>query len=179
MSGNSCSIDGNNGDSDSDNENICTDRLKPRKIKPQNIVNRLIARELGGFRRPGTNIQVIREFYQNIFPNLTIINVEKPAGYLRKFSPDGKYLITFSYDQKSLEIYRFNGVVAAAHLIYAWRYDFVPSLNTDLPQSIRSQIFDKLFTVICSIIFSLYIMICYGKILHELKKLSISNQFSS
>lgn len=66
---------------------------------------RILSRERGG---------VIREFYKNIYPNLTIVNVEKPAGFLRKFSPDGKYLIAFTYDQTSLEIYRFKGSGAAA-----------------------------------------------------------------
>lgn len=66
---------------------------------------RILSRERGG---------IIREFYKNIYPNLTIINVEKPAGFLRKFSPDGKYLIAFTYDQTSLEIYRFKGSGAAA-----------------------------------------------------------------
>lgn len=123
---------------------ICSDTIKRRKIKPQNIVCRIIARERGP-NRPGTNVHIAREFYQNIYPNLTVINVEKPAGFLRKFSPDGKYLIAFTFDQTSLEIYRFRGVVAAAHLINNFDGEVVPNSNTDVPYTIRSQIFDKLF----------------------------------
>lgn len=138
-------FDANMSDTD-DDDVICRESIRPRKIKPQNIVCRLIERERGA-RRPGTHVHAIREFYKNIYPNLTIINVEKPAGFLRKFSPDGKYLIAFTFDQTSLEIYRFNGVVAAAELINVWKTDVVPNSNTDLPYGIRSQIFDKLFKV--------------------------------
>lgn len=138
-------FDANMSDND-DDDVICRESIRPRKIKPQNIVCRLIERERGA-RRAGTHVHATREFYKNIYPNLTIINVEKPAGFLRKFSPDGKYLIAFTFDQTSLEIYRFNGVVAAAELINVWKTEVVPNSNTDLPYRIRSQIFDKLFKV--------------------------------
>lgn len=118
-----------------------------RKIRAQNIVCHLAAREHGIGQRPGTQQHHIRDFYKCINPNLTVINVEKPAGFLRKFSPDGKYLIAFTLDQTSLEIYQFNGVVGAAELINAWKTEVVPNTNTDMPFTIRSQIFDKLFKV--------------------------------
>lgn len=126
---------------------IRKEQIVPRKIRPQNIVCHLFNREHGVDHRPGTNQHVIRDFYKCIHPNLTVMNVEKPAGYLRKFSPDGKYLIAFTLDQTALEIYQYNGVVAAAQLINAWKTDLVPNTNTDLPYIIRSQIFDKLFKV--------------------------------
>lgn len=129
-----------------ENDVISTDTIKRRKIKPQNIVCRLLARERG-VGRAGTNIHTIREFYKNVTPNLTVINVEKRAGFLRKFSPDGKYLIAFTLDQTSLQIYQFRGVVAAAHLINRWKAEVVPNVSTDLPYTIRSTIFDTLFKV--------------------------------
>lgn len=128
-------------------EVISRESVKRRRIKPQNIVCKLIERERGP-RRPGTHIHVARDFYKNVFPNLTVINVEKPAGFLRKFSPDGRHLIAFTFDQASLEIYRFNGTVAAAELINICQAEVVPNGNTDLPYKIRSQIFEKLFKVI-------------------------------
>lgn len=85
-------------------EFICTERIVPRKIKPQNIVLRLRDREIYGSRKPGAHFHVAREFYQNVFPNLTIVNVEKPPCFLRKFSPDGKHFIAFSADQTCLEV---------------------------------------------------------------------------
>lgn len=125
---------------------FCRDAIRHRKIKPQNLVCRLLDRERGIWR-PGAHIHAVREFYKNICPNLTVINVEKPAGFLRKFSPDGKYLIAFTFDQTSLEIYQFNGVVAAASLINVWKTEVVPNSNTELPYVIRNQIFDRLFKV--------------------------------
>lgn len=85
-------------------EFFCTERIVPRKIKPQNIVIRLMNREIYGSKKPGSHFHVVREFYQNVFPNLTIVNVEKPPCFLRKFSPDGKHFIAFSADQTSLEV---------------------------------------------------------------------------
>lgn len=126
---------------------ICRDQIKRRKIRPQNLVCRLIERERGGSSRPGMHIHTMRDFYKNIYPNLTVINVEKPAGFLRKFSPDGRHLIAFTFDQASLEIYRFNGVVAAARLLHVWQTEVVPNTNADVPYIIRSRIFDKLFKV--------------------------------
>lgn len=84
---------------------FCTEKIVPRKIKPQNIVLRLMDREIYGSRKPGSHFHVVREFYQNVFPNLTIVNVEKPPCFLRKFSPDGKHFIAFSADQTSLEVF--------------------------------------------------------------------------
>lgn len=135
---------------------LCNERVTPHRIQPQNIVCRLYQRERGGggnnmLARPGTDIHRTRDFYKNIFPNLTVINVEKRPGFLRKFSPDGKYLVAFTFDQTSLEIYRYNGVVAAAQLLGSWKADVVPNTNTELPYAIRSQIFDKLFEVISSL----------------------------
>ena len=50
-----------------------------------------------------------REFYTNVYPNVSVVHVEKPPCYLRKF-------IAFSSDQASLEIYRYMGCSAAADL---------------------------------------------------------------
>lgn len=125
---------------------VCNDTIRPRRIGPQNIVCRVLARERG-IGRVGTNVHNIREFYKNVTPNLTVINVEKPAGFLRKFSPDGKYLIAFTFDQTSLEIYRFRGVAAAAHLINGWPNDIVPNWISGHAYNIRSKIFECLFKV--------------------------------
>lgn len=50
-----------------------------------------------------------RNFYRHIFPNFTVVNVEKPPCFLRKFSPDGRRFLVFSADQTSVEIYDFQG----------------------------------------------------------------------
>jgi de-etiolated-1 len=56
---------------------VCSEFIKPRKLKSQNIIHRIRDRE-GGPKKPGLNTYTAREFYQNIFPNLTVFNVEKP-----------------------------------------------------------------------------------------------------
>lgn len=102
--GNSYAEDYKQSATNSNNDFFCTDTITPRKIKPQNIVIRLINRETLGARKPGSHFHIAREFYQNVFPNFTIVNVEKPPCFLRKFSPDGKHFIAFSSDQTSLEV---------------------------------------------------------------------------
>lgn len=82
-------------------EDILT--LKPRRIQNQNVVYRLEKRRVCS-GRPGAHWYRVRCFHQNLFPNFTVVNVEKPPCFLRKFSPDGRYFIAFSSDQTSLEV---------------------------------------------------------------------------
>ncbi|XP_072938300.1 DET1 homolog [Epargyreus clarus] len=120
---------------------ICTEKIVPRKIKPQNIVMRLMDREIYGSRKPGSHFHVVREFYQNVFPNLTLVNVEKPPCFLRKFSPDGKHFIAFSADQTSLEIYEYRGGAAAGDLVAGYPSE----LLNDTHHRIRTHIFYRFF----------------------------------
>ncbi|XP_048514088.1 DET1 homolog isoform X2 [Athalia rosae] len=119
--------------------------LKPRKIGPQNIVVRLRRREMFGCRYPGTHVLVARQFYQNVFPNFTVVNVEKPPCFLRKFSPDGRYLVAFSSDQTSIEVYEYRGASAAAGLLAECRGEYVGHKNDEQTFQIRSNIFNHFF----------------------------------
>lgn len=119
--------------------------IPPRKIKPQNVVNRLVHRETFGYWKPGTHFHVARQFYQNVFPNFTVINVEKPPCFLRKFSPDGKYFIAFSADQTSLEIYTYKGAAAARDLLQDIQGEYIPNRNEGIAYEIRSKVFDRFF----------------------------------
>lgn len=121
--------------------------IKPRRIKSQNIVNRLVTRETFGYQKPGTHFHVARQFYQNVFPNFSIINVEKPPCFLRKFSPDGKYCIAFSADQTSLEIYTYQGPAAAGDLLHGAQGECVANRNDGKHYQIRSQVFGRFFKV--------------------------------
>lgn len=77
-----------------------------------------------------------------------VVNIEKPACYLRKFSPCGKHLIAFSSDQASLEIYEFRGCSAASDLIGEdWTDEVVPNISKDKCYDIRSKIFERFFKV--------------------------------
>lgn len=125
-------------------EFTCTEKITPRKIQPQNIVIRLRNRETYGARKPGSHFHVAREFYQNVFPNLTVVNVEKPPCFLRKFSPDGKHFIAFSADQMSLEIYSYRGAAAAGDLVQGTRSDLM-NRETGRAHRIRAQIFSRFF----------------------------------
>ncbi|XP_063216321.1 DET1 homolog [Bacillus rossius redtenbacheri] len=126
-------------------EEVCRYPLKPRNIPPQNIVTRLIKRETFGCKKPGTHFHVAREFHQNVFPNFTIVNVEKPPCFLRKFSPDGKYFIAFSADQTSLEIYLYLGCSAAADLVHGLRGEYVGNKSDRQSHQIRAQVFERFF----------------------------------
>jgi de-etiolated-1 len=57
-----------------------------------------------------------REFYHSIHPRVSVLNVEKPACLLRKFTPDGRYLLALSASQTSLLVYEYRGVTAAGQL---------------------------------------------------------------
>uniref|UniRef100_A0A182ILJ7 Uncharacterized protein n=1 Tax=Anopheles atroparvus TaxID=41427 RepID=A0A182ILJ7_ANOAO len=123
---------------------FCTERIRFRRLRSQNIVHRLRNRETGVRHR--TPQHAAREFYQNVYPNLTVVNVERPPCYLRKFSPDGKYLIAFSSDQAALEIYEYQGCSAAGDLLSSWDdtellVEYPWGNNT----AVRSKIFDRLF----------------------------------
>lgn len=111
--------------------------IRPRKVPAQNIVIRLKNRETFAYKKPGTHFHAARQFYQNVFPNFTVINVEKPPCFLRKFSPDGKHFIAFSSDQTSLEIYVYKGPAAAANLLQK---------TTPLYQ-VKTEIFERFFKV--------------------------------
>ncbi|VDI37446.1 de-etiolated-1 [Mytilus galloprovincialis] len=107
-------------------KNCCNDELdlKPRKIPNQNIVYRLFQRETH-VSKSGTQFNVARKLYTNIFPNCTVANIEKPPCFLRKFSPDGKCFIAFSFDQTSIEIYTFQGSSSAEHLLQGVRGEYI------------------------------------------------------
>ena len=87
--------------------------------------------------------------YQNIFPNLSVIDIEKPPCFLRKFTPDGRYLIAFSNDQTSLEIYEYNGPAAAENFLQSLNIseEFTNDADNEYYQlfTIKSKIFEIFF----------------------------------
>lgn len=115
--------------------------VKPRKVPPQNIIIRLTQREIYGYKKPGTHFHTARQFYQNVFPNFTVINVEKPPCFLRKFSPDGKHFIAFSSDQTSLEVYTYRGPAAAGDLLQNIKTNRSDKQHFE----VKSKIFERFF----------------------------------
>ena len=122
--------------------------ISPRKLSPQNIAIRLRRRETLGCLYPGTHVLVARQFYQNVFPNFTVGNVEKPPCFLRKFSPDGRYLVAFSADQTSIEVYAYQGASAAADLLDGCKGEFIGQKNEERTFHIRRDIFRRFFKVL-------------------------------
>lgn len=93
------------------------------------------------YKKPGSHFHVARQFYQNVFPNFTVINVEKPPCFLRKFSPDGKHFIAFSSDQTSLEVYTYQGPAVAGDLLQ----NIKARKNDNHNFEIKRQIFERFF----------------------------------
>ncbi len=138
--------------------------ISARRIPSQNIVNRLRMRETHGVHahgrartHRGRPVNTARGFYLNVFPNYTLVNVEKPPCFLRKFTPCGRYFIAFSMCQTSLEIYRFHGAGAGGDLINECTHynlnsrnahqDFLGNENTPLHHKLRNNAFEKYFTL--------------------------------
>ena len=121
------------------------DELVPRRIPSQNIVSRLAARQMFGAQYRRHSLNTVRGFHTNIFPDFTLVNVEKPPCFLRKFSPDGRRFIAFSADQTSLEIYAYQGPAAAADLLQNVDGEFLS--NEDSPENnrIRNVVFNRFF----------------------------------
>lgn len=119
--------------------------LLPRKIPPQNLVLRLHARQLFGTRYRRRGINTHRGFHTNIFPDFTLVNVEKPPCFLRKFTPDGKSFIAFSSDQTSLEVYDYQGAAAAADLLQGIEGEYLGNEQTHQNNKIRNCVFNRFF----------------------------------
>lgn len=134
--------------SDSDDWDRLT-RESIRQHKSQNIVDRLRWRETLGIRCNVNPYFVTRPFHQSVLPNLTVCDIEKPACFLRKFTPDGRYMIAFSGDQTSVEIYQYNGPAAANELLQNVQsnVEYTTRLNTPNLANIRQQIFGRLFSL--------------------------------
>ena len=118
--------------------------MRSRHISNQNVVHRLQQRETHN-GRPGAQFHQARLFYTNVFPNFTVVNVEKPPCFLRKFSPDGRYFIAFSADQTAIEIYSFGGSGAAEDLLKTIRGDVATSVNDQKTNLIRAKLFERFF----------------------------------
>ncbi|KVH31636.1 De-etiolated protein 1, Det1 [Cynara cardunculus var. scolymus] len=74
-------------------------------FRSNNITARIFERQIRT-PSPGTSIHRARRFYENIVPGYTIYDVECPDHSFRKFTEDGKYLISFSRNHQDLIVYR-------------------------------------------------------------------------
>ncbi|KAM7343157.1 de-etiolated protein 1 abo [Cochliomyia hominivorax] len=87
-----------------------------------------------------------RNFYKCITPRLTVQNVDKPHGFLRKFTPDGQLLLAFTVDQKSLDVYHYQGIATVGDLLSNQQYECITAADHSLQSlHIRQQLFNTLF----------------------------------
>lgn len=114
--------------------------IKQRKIHRRTILCSLYDREINGMK---TRMNCVRATYRTVYPNCTIINVEKPPCYLRKFTPDGRQFIAFSHDQTSVEVYDYLGCSTVASLLRNYESNCVGQNNDG--DVVRKRIFDRLF----------------------------------
>uniref|UniRef100_A0A8C2UDL1 DET1 partner of COP1 E3 ubiquitin ligase n=3 Tax=Sauria TaxID=32561 RepID=A0A8C2UDL1_COTJA len=121
--------------------------IKPRRIQNQNVIHRLERRRISS-GKAGTHWHQVRVFHQNVFPNFTVVNVEKPPCFLRKFSPDGRYFIAFSSDQTSLEIYEYQGCQAAEDLLQGYEGEILANGNDQRSVNIRGRLFERFFVLL-------------------------------
>ncbi|XP_020579236.1 light-mediated development protein DET1 [Phalaenopsis equestris] len=56
--------------------------------------------------RPSASVNSVRQFYENFVPSFTIHDIDCPDNSFRKFTDDGKYLISFSRNHQELIVYR-------------------------------------------------------------------------
>ncbi|KAK4304832.1 hypothetical protein Pmani_023236 [Petrolisthes manimaculis] len=113
------------------------------RIPPQNLVVRLFHREI--HKQSHSQLHTDRCFYHNVTPNFTVTNVQKPPCFLRKFSPDGRFLIAFSSDQTSIEIFRYMGPSAAADILHWCESGNILEENDPRTHEVRRNIFDRFF----------------------------------
>ncbi|KAJ0969959.1 hypothetical protein J5N97_022836 [Dioscorea zingiberensis] len=74
-------------------------------FRSNNVAARIFERQIVT-PRPGTSVNYVRQFYENLVPNYTVYDVDCPDQSFRKFTDDGQYLISFSRNQQELIVYR-------------------------------------------------------------------------
>ena len=121
--------------------------IKRRRICPQNLVIRLLRREVSSSRDKWCQRSGLRSLHQNIVPNFTVVNIEKPNCFLRKFTPDGRFLLAFSADQTCIEIYQYMGPSAASHLLkdISSSQEFTSNGTDEQSVRLKSKVFETYF----------------------------------
>lgn len=74
-------------------------------FKSFNVAARVFERQIVP-PRPSASINSVRQFYENFVPSCTIYDIDCPDNSFRKFTDDGKYLISFSRSHQELIVYR-------------------------------------------------------------------------
>eukprot|EP00039_Didymoeca_costata_P018303 m.332973 g.332973 ORF g.332973 m.332973 type:complete len:596 (+) comp17038_c0_seq1:229-2016(+) len=106
----------------------------PSRVRlSKNIVHRLTSRARAR-SKPSATIPNLRQLYLNIFPNATHFRVEdEPSVAIRKFSPCGRYLVSFS---------RSVGV----HFIRVFKFKMGFRSQKEFPKNVWKHFFQDHFT---------------------------------
>ncbi|KAK8936493.1 Light-mediated development protein DET1 [Platanthera zijinensis] len=90
--------------------------------------------------RLNASINSVRQFYENFVPSCTIYDIDCPDNSFRKFTDDGKYLISFSRSHQELIVYR------PTWLSFSFKGE---DCNSALPQKAKrfESFFIQLYTV--------------------------------
>lgn len=103
------------------------DELKLKRRQPLNIIHNLMGRELGtnsctlyivnkfnelANRSEQIGRNLLKRIYLTITPNYSILNVKIPNCYLRRFSPDGRFLVAFNHNLTGVQIFAYRGCSA-------------------------------------------------------------------
>ncbi|GAV06096.1 hypothetical protein RvY_16128-2 [Ramazzottius varieornatus] len=76
------------------------------------------------------------EIYTAVTPNYSVLEVQHPAIFLKKFSLDGRYFVGFSSDLHCVHIYKYQSVVATGVLFGDTRYGIFSSAFADSSQHV-------------------------------------------
>ena len=121
--------------------------VKFRKYQSQHVISQLRIRNTVCMS-PAQWYHYLKGLYTIIVPNHSENKIKVPDGcYLRKFCPDGHHLLAFSQDQRSVEIFNYNGACAAQHL-YDTHHHHVN--DTLLSESLFNTFFKHKFSVTVS-----------------------------
>jgi hypothetical protein len=103
--------------------------FKLAKRKPLNLIYNLMGRELGtcsntlilksfhsehANKNEKSSYNQLKRVYLCVYPNYTILNVKMPNCYLRRFSPDGRFLVAFNHNLTGIQIFYYKGCTSGA-----------------------------------------------------------------
>ncbi|RNA05223.1 DET1 -like protein [Brachionus plicatilis] len=135
--------------------------LNLRKRTPINLVHNLFGRELGTYsctlyitntfsnhsnRHEKTKFNQMKRVYLSIYPNYSILNVRMPNCFLRRFSPDGRYIIAFNQHLNGIQVFSFNGSSAGLEQLQKLNSKFAQD-KTDLNDFDSDQFRQKSFDI--------------------------------
>jgi len=89
--------------------------ISRKRSSQPTLLQRLQARETTRCK-PSTSCLQSRKFYQNVFPNHTVYNVEVPNCFIKKFTSDGEHLLCFTKNLQGIQLYHFRGSLGLSSL---------------------------------------------------------------